>query len=86
MNGEIDSFIKQCLLDLLGEKAFAAEFGKGPIRNVAAGANDRKLDSAGFGKCRMGVDQPRLDFPGLNQRQGAAPGADDEPGRIGPRL
>ena len=72
MNGEIHFFIEQRLFNFLGEKAFTAEFGERPYRRVAAGTDDSQLDSARLGEGRVGADQPRLDFPGLNQRQGTA--------------
>ena len=68
MHGEIDGTGEQRLLDLLGEKAFAAGFRQRPVLDhVAAGADDFDLDP--LRGDAMGLGEPGLHFVGLHQRQ-----------------
>ena len=68
MNGEVDRAGDECLLDFLGEQAFAAGLGQWPILNhVPRGADDFDLDPAGVeAGCR---GEAAFHLVGLYQRQ-----------------
>jgi hypothetical protein len=77
MHGKVDLVIDQRLFDLLGEQAFAADFGKEAILHaVTGGADDRDVDHARRGEAGMRRDQTVAHQIGLIERHRAAAGAD----------
>ena len=77
VDGEIDLFPDQRLVDLLAEQALAAGLGERPVGDAVAGRADGHNDHV-LGRQRKRREQAPLDFFSLRQRQRAAARSDAE--------
>ena len=72
MNCHVNATVEKLLLDFLREKALAADFCEGTVKNpVAPGGNHGDLDLI-FRQVIIGGDNPRPQFTGLRKRQFAS--------------
>ena len=79
MHREVDRTCEQCILDLLGEEAFAAHLRQRPVANhVAGGADDLELDLVGGETVDGG--QALAHLPRLDDRERAAARPDAQNG------
>jgi hypothetical protein len=75
MNGEIDALFEESVLDFLGEKALAADFGERPIQDHVAGRLDDDDLERGLGQA-VGSHEASADFMGLGEREGGTARSD----------
>ena len=87
MHRRVDGAVQQRLLDLLGEKALAADLRQSPVEDLVAGGLDNDdFDGLVVGQIAVGLGQTAFNFVRLSQGERAASGPEAENGGLGHKV
>jgi hypothetical protein len=75
VDGQIDALLEEGFFDFLGEKTFAADFGKRAVEDHIAGRLDDDDLECGLGQA-VGSHEAGADFMGLGEREGGTARSD----------